>query len=120
MFFANASLSVLASEAVVQNLEAGESLAITRDTYFAIGGFDESFTGWGGEDNEFWERAATRCLWPYGYLPFVHLWHAAQPDKHDAQRQTAELLEQLSAIPASQRIANLIAQNFASDNKNSY
>ena len=51
-----------------------------------------------------------------GYLPIVHLWHAAQPGKHDAQRQTAELLEQLSVIPASERIANLIAQNFASGN----
>ena len=105
-----------APETVMQNAQGGGSLAIARDAYFAIGGFDESFVGWGGEDNEFWERAATRRLWPYGYLPFVHLWHAAQPGKHDAQRQTAELLEQLSAIPASQRIANLIAQNFASDN----
>lgn len=105
-----------APEAIMQNAQGGGSIAIGREAYFAIGGFDESFVGWGGEDNEFWERATTRRLWPFGYLPIVHLWHAAQPGKHDAQRQTAELLEQLSAIPASQRIANLIAQNFASDN----
>ncbi|MFN0111794.1 MAG: glycosyltransferase family 2 protein [Blastocatellia bacterium] len=104
-----------APEAIVQNAQGGGSIAIARDAYFAIGGFDESFVGWGGEDNEFWERALTRRLWPYGYLPLVHLWHAAQPGKHDGQRQTAELLEQLYAIPASQRIANLIAQNFASN-----
>ena len=103
-------------ETIIQNAQGGGSIAIARDAYFAIGGFDESFIGWGGEDNEFWERATTRRLWPYGYLPLVHLWHAAQPGKHNAQRQTAELLGQLSAIPASQRIANLIAQNFASDN----
>jgi hypothetical protein len=105
-----------APETVMQNALGGGSIAIARDAYFAIGGFDESFIGWGGEDNEFWERATTRRLWPYGYLPIVHLWHAAQPGKHDAQRQTAEMLDQLSAIPASQRIANLIAQNFASGN----
>jgi len=105
-----------APEAIMQNAQGGGSIAIGRDAYFAIGGFDESFVGWGGEDNEFWERATTRRLWPYGYLPVVHLWHPAQPGKNDAQRQTAELLDQLSAIPASQRIANLIAQNFASDN----
>lgn len=105
-----------APEVVMQNAQGGGSIAIGRKAYFAIGGFDESFVGWGGEDNEFWERATTRRLWPYGYLPLVHLWHAAQPGKHYAQRQTAELLEQLSAIPASQRIADLIAQNFASGN----
>lgn len=116
MFSANALLTAQAPEVVVQNLEAGGSIAIARDAYFAIGGFDESFVGWGGEDNEFWERATTRRLWPYGYLPIVHMWHAAQPGKNNAQRQTAELLDQLSAIPASQRVANLIAQNFASDN----
>lgn len=103
-----------APEVIMQNAQGGGSIAIGRDAYFAVGGFDESFVGWGGEDNEFWERATTRRLWPYGYLPLVHLWHAAQPGKHDAQRQTAELLDQLSAIPTSQRITNLIAQNFAS------
>lgn len=116
MFSTNTLLSTVAPEVIVQNLEAGGSIAIARDAYFAIGGFDESFIGWGGEDNEFWERATTRHLWPYGYLPIVHLWHAAQPGKHDVQRQTAELLERLSAIPASERIASLVAQNFASDN----
>lgn len=103
-----------APESVMQNAQGGGSIAITRDAYFAIGGFDEAFIGWGGEDNEFWERATTRRLWPYGYLPIVHIWHAAQPGKHDAQRQTASRFEQLSAIPTSERIANLIAQNFAS------
>lgn len=104
-----------APETIMQNAQGGGSLAIGRDAYFAIGGFDESFVGWGGEDNEFWERALTRRLWPYGYLPIVHLWHPAQPGKHDARRQTAELLEQLSIIPASQRIANLVTRNFVSD-----
>jgi GT2 family glycosyltransferase len=62
-------------DAVVQNSEAGGSVAMSRDAFFAIGGYDESFVGWGGEDNEFWERAQTRRVWPYGYLPIVHLWH---------------------------------------------
>ena len=41
---------------IVQNLKGG-SIAATRDAYIAIGGFDEDFVGWGGEDLEFWERA---------------------------------------------------------------
>jgi hypothetical protein len=100
-----------APEAVVQNLEAGGSVAISRAAYFAIGGFDESFVGWGGEDNEFWGRAQTRNLWSYGYLPLVHLWHEPQPEKFDRNRRTADLLEQRSSIPAEQRIAELKERN---------
>ena len=70
-------------DSVVQNLEAGGSLAVDKDAFFALGGYDEAFVGWGGEDNEFWERAQTRRVWPYGYLPIVHLWHSAQPRKLD-------------------------------------
>jgi len=70
-----------APESITQNLEAGGSVAITREAYARIGGMDESFIGWGGEDNEFWERAQTLEVWPYGCLPLVHLWHPAQPGK---------------------------------------
>ena len=68
-------------EAIVQNLEAGGSFSADRQAYYDIGGFDECFIGWGGEDNEFWERANTRKVYPYGYLPIVHLWHAPQLEK---------------------------------------
>jgi GT2 family glycosyltransferase len=100
------------SESVVQNLEGGGSIAITREAYFAIGGFDESFIGWGGEDNEFWERAQTRRVWPYGHLPFIHLWHPAQTDKFNQRRSTATLLEQRSAISPDARIAELTSREF--------
>ncbi len=96
----------------MQNLEAGGSFAITGKAYFEIGGFDESFVGWGGEDNEFWERAQTLKLWPYGYLPLVHLWHEAQLGKFDQQRQTAELFERRSAIAVEERIEELRRRNF--------
>lgn len=99
-------------ETVVQNLEAGGSLAIRREAYFAIGGFDESFVGWGGEDNEFWERAATRRVWPYAYMPIVHLWHAPQTGKVASERSTANLFEELSRVPARKRIADLVSRDF--------
>jgi hypothetical protein len=63
----------------------GGSIVIRRSTYLDLGGFDESFTGWGGEDNEFFDRCLSRPFWRYGYLPFVHLWHADQGEKIDAQ-----------------------------------
>jgi hypothetical protein len=99
-------------ESVVQNLEGGGSFGITREAYFAIGGFDESFVGWGGEDNEFWERAQTRRTWPYGYLPLIHIWHDPQPGKTDSQRSTATLFEARSAILPAERIAELTSRSF--------
>jgi len=101
-----------APESIMQNAQGGGTLAITRKAYFSIGGFDEAFVGWGGEDNEFWERARTRKVWPYGYLPLLHLWHKAQPGKFQQERRTAELLELRSAIHAEKRIADLRARNF--------
>lgn len=108
MFSANALLTDQAPEVVVQNLEAGGSIAIARDAYFAIGGFDESFVGWGGEDNEFWERATTRRLWPYGYLPIVHLWHPAQKEKTQSEQALAkQRYWHLAKIDPSERIKRL-------------
>jgi hypothetical protein len=94
---------------IVQNLEAGGSIAITRQAYGQIGGMDESFIGWGGEDNEFWERAQTRHVWPYAYLPIVHLWHPAQPGKYDARYHTHGHYLELSKIDPEQRSQQLRA-----------
>jgi len=101
-----------APEVVVQNLEAGGSVAITRDACMAIGGYDESFIGWGGEDNEFWERAQTRRVWRYGYLPIVHLWHRAQPRKQDPGNPTLRRQIERSAVPPERRIRELTARPF--------
>lgn len=69
-------------ETVVQNLHGGTTAA-TRRGFEAIGGFDEAFSGWGGQDNDFWDRAHTVRLYPWAYLPIVHLWHAPHPGKID-------------------------------------
>ncbi len=71
-------------EAIVQNLEAGGSMAIAKSTYEALGGMDEGFVGWGGEDNEFWDRCLTRPTWVWGYEPILHLWHRSQPLKEQS------------------------------------
>lgn len=96
-------------DAVVQNLLGGGSLAVRRDAYFEIGGLDEAFVGWGGEDEEFWSRAVTRRVWPFAELPFVHLWHAPQPMKRSPDNPTAHLLRERLSTPVDVRIAALVS-----------
>lgn len=105
----HAALTSEAPLTIVQNLEAGGSIAVTRQAFENLGGMDESFTGWGGEDNEFWDRAQSRRVWPYAALPIVHLWHAAQPGKQQAGNRTLEHFRALSRIPVADRIERLRA-----------
>jgi hypothetical protein len=102
-----ASVLARAPEAIMQNAQGGGSIAITRDAFERIGGMDESFLGWGGEDNEFWERAGLLRTWSWGYLPLVHLWHPAQAGKYDAANPTLALYRELATVPAEQRVAVL-------------
>jgi len=95
---------------VVQNLHGGSVIA-TREAYFAIGGFDESFVGWGGEDNDFRERADEHGgFYPFGYLPLIHLFHDPQPGKlQGASAPAVKRYQELAAIPPRERIARLRA-----------
>jgi N-terminal domain of galactosyltransferase len=105
--FAGAPLRHDHATTIVQNLKGG-SIAATRDAYLAIGGFDESFVGWGGEDLEFWERArAYGRVYEFGYLPIVHLWHRAQPGKVDRDAPALRRYEELRAVPPDERIRRL-------------
>jgi hypothetical protein len=96
-----------APERVRQNWRGG-TVAIRKKAYLAIGGHDESFVGWGGEDIEFYDRC--RCLRQqrFGYLPFVHLWHVDQPSKVGALRASGlDLMQQRLAVPREARVQAL-------------
>lgn len=111
----NASCASLRPHSITQNAEAGGSVAVDRETYLALGGMDEAFIGWGGEDNEFWERALTRRVWAFGYLPMIHLWHPPQPGKRAVDGRgatTAELSARRASIPIHDRIDELRSRNF--------
>ena len=107
-FFHSATLRTDVPSMIVQNLR-GASIAASRRAYFAIGGFDESFVGWGGEDNKFWERAEVGGrVDAYGYLPFVHLFHAPQKGKLQGREAPAvRRYVELKAIAPEERIRRL-------------
>jgi len=107
IFESNADLIAAAPEVIVQNLEGGGSVAITRAGYDQIGGMDESFVGWGGEDVEFWERAQTLRVWSWAALPLVHLWHSAQPGKNNSRNKAMTRYWDLAKTPNRDRIASL-------------
>ena len=100
----------LSVETVIENLEGGGSVGIHRSTYRDIGGFDEGFVGWGGEDLEFWDRCLTRKTYRYAFLPIVHLWHPPQPGKRAVKglgKKTYEYTQLRRGTPVERRIKEL-------------
>jgi GT2 family glycosyltransferase len=107
---AGGSLRTDIATTVVQNLRGG-SIAATRQAFFEVGGFDEGFVGWGGEDLEFWERARERGgTYEFGYLPLVHLWHAPQKGRAQADAPAVRRYYEMRKIPAAERIRRLLGQ----------
>lgn len=87
----------------------GGTIAIRRDAFFDLGGFDEGFVDWGGEDDEFYDRCAEVGHCRAGYIPFVHLWHA--PQKGRVQKSdntnTRAIMPTRMALSQAHRIAEL-------------
>ncbi len=93
---------------IVQNTR-GLSTVAQREAYFDIGGYDEAFVGWGGEDNDFWDRASTRRVQRHGSVPMIHLWHPPQPEKEMANAPGVARYRELERQPPEERIARLKA-----------
>jgi hypothetical protein len=95
---------------VFQNWKGG-TIAVEREAFFELGGFDEGFVDWGGEDDEFYDRCQLVGHCRYGYLPFVHLWHAPQPDRlKPGNVNTAHALPARMAIAPAERVRELQAR----------
>jgi hypothetical protein len=92
---------------VLQNWKGG-TIALASKTFFELGGFDEGFVDWGGEDDEFFDRCRLRRHCRYGYVPFVHLYHPPQPDRRAPDNvNVARALPMRLAISPIERIAEL-------------
>ena len=93
----------------LQNCHGG-TIAVDRTTFFEIGGFDEGFIGWGGEDDEFFQRCRTTQIYAYSYLPFIHLYHPPQSRAHEGDN--VAFLEACLARPVQERISELAKRDF--------
>jgi hypothetical protein len=92
---------------VRQNWKGG-TVAILASAYWRIGGFDERFVDWTGEDIEFHSRCATLKAFSFGSVPFVHLWHPVQPTKHGPEREcNLAFFSEVMKVPVQDRIARL-------------
>lgn len=109
--FEGAPLCAETTGEIAQNLKGG-SIAATRDVYRVVGGYDEDFVGWGGEDLEFWERARVAGrVYEFGYLPLLHLWHPPQAGKLDHSKAPAmQRYDELRLIPPEERIVRLLGR----------
>jgi glycosyltransferase involved in cell wall biosynthesis len=105
--FENA-LSVPDVLADIQQNNPGISTAVLKTIYVGIGGHDERFEGWGGEDNEFLDRLRTRRLCPAAWLPAIHLWHGPAPKKSSGDRNQT-LTREICKSPVEERIARLLS-----------
>jgi hypothetical protein len=95
---------------VVQNLDGGLSIVARRDAYESIGGFDESYVGWGGEDNDFVDRAGfAGGVYRFGYLPMLHLEHPPQPGKTSLTSGAIRRYRIMENVEAGERITRLRA-----------
>ena len=85
-------------------------LAVRRSTYWEIGGHDEAYEGWGGEDLEFLSRIRTRSICEGGWLPLLHLWHSPASKKKSGDRNRL-LHTQKMRVPRLERINRLKMEN---------
>ncbi|NTF59387.1 hypothetical protein G6K93_31295 [Agrobacterium rhizogenes] len=92
MFFLDVQCSALLRSRSVEDMgtltgyltrnSPGGCIWVTSDIFEHVGGFDEGFAGWGGEDRDFYNKVA--ALVPIIRLPgvFLHLFHERAPEIH--------------------------------------
>ncbi len=99
-------------ETILQNWKGG-TIAILKEKFFEIGGYDEGFVDWGGEDTEFYDRCQTLNHMEFGTVPFIHLWHQPQTGRRVATNPNIEtVLPWRNSLSRKDRCDELQQRNF--------
>lgn len=86
----------------------GGLLVVARETWELVGGFDESFTGWGREDSEFNLRVLRASRWDLLPGEAWHLWHTPDRLNPNNERIYRELRSQYAADVKRWPAANVL------------
>jgi hypothetical protein len=97
----------LAIERIVSNNPT--PIAVRAATYWSVGGHDETYLGWGGEDTEFIDRLRTQTFSEGGWMPVVHAWHPAAQQKSDGTRNRLHHEDRMH-LDARSRIERLLSE----------
>ena len=89
------------TEIVIEDAPANACMAIQREEFLKIGGYDERFVGWAMEDREFNDRCGK--WWPARRVPgrLEHLWHGERREDGSALETSAEQVAANRAYYAS-------------------
>ena len=98
---------------------AGGNIAISRQTYDKIGGWDEQFEGWGREDNFMTIKLQSigECKKIICNLPSIHLWH---PVLVKLNKTTIDLYAQLSTYTNDQLLELIVRTKLLIGNPQKY
>jgi hypothetical protein len=92
----------------------GGCVVVPRAAWNVLGGYDEGFDSWGGEDNAFFAAAATLVGWNSIPGEVIHLWHTrgAEADLSHPLRQKAMARDDLyfAASKKPRQMRSVIAQ----------
>jgi GT2 family glycosyltransferase len=100
----------------------GFFLAVRREDFERVNGYDARFVGWGGEDVDLatrLRRLGLRAGWAGPSSTLIHLWH---PDRTDHGRPNSPLLEETVAaarVEALYGLRELAAELAAQESANS-
>lgn len=92
----------------------GGSLACKKSTYWAVGGFNEDFWGYGVEDCEFYARLSKNSNWcDDRSFDFLHMWHGRSGNWNSEHNINKILGASLDLLSMSDRISALVSKNNA-------